>query len=227
MNEVNFDDVNRLILASAGVPEGGSLGPALKEISPDQFRRGYIAAGHAADSPANRRIAQPVPPEGGGRSASLCTTPDDDSPGEDSREVQKVSPDRSRADVVDWAAALASEAERFGGPAGPVPPPDFRQAAAADYHRGPLTEDHEAPSPGDRPGNSPVSPVTGSGHERYEAGAAAYAGNQQRATAQHVMPSQQCVSQPAPAQWSPPPDLGASNVPQPRAAGATRKAPGE
>jgi DNA-directed RNA polymerase specialized sigma24 family protein len=47
------------------------------------------------------------------------------------------------------------------------------------------------------------------------------------ARAGHVMPSQACASQPAMAQWSPPAGLGSSNVPQPRAAGATRKAPGE
>jgi len=57
MTEVSFDDVNRLILAAAGVPNGGSLGPASKEISPGQFPRGYISAGHQADSPANRRRA--------------------------------------------------------------------------------------------------------------------------------------------------------------------------
>jgi hypothetical protein len=88
MSGLSFDDVNRLILAAAGVPDGGSLGPALKEVSPSQFRRGYLTAGHSADSPANRKRAVSVPPEGGGRSASLCTTPGDDGPGQDGNGVE-------------------------------------------------------------------------------------------------------------------------------------------
>lgn len=49
----------------------------MSSIDPGQFSRGYITAGHASDSPANGpRGVIPEPPEGGGRSASLCTTPD-------------------------------------------------------------------------------------------------------------------------------------------------------
>jgi hypothetical protein len=198
MTGLSVDDVNRLILAAAGVPEGGSLGPALKEISPGDFQRGYITAGHSAESPAKRKIAQPVAPEGGGRSASLCTTPPDDGrPGEDSSGVEKVAPG------------------------------DFRVVEPEAFHRGPILADHEAPSPGGRPANSPAPPATGSGHQRYADGVAAYEANQQRARADHVMPSQACAARPVPAQYSPPAGLGARNVPQPRAAGATRKAPGE
>ena len=187
----SFDDVNRLILAAAGVPEGGSLGPALKEISPGDFQRGYITAGHSADSPANRKIAQPVPPEGGGRSSSLCTTPDPDDEGPaDGGEVEKV-----------------------------VTPEDFA--------RGPLIQGHALPSPGDLADNNSVAPVTGSGTETYRHAAEAYNANVARERAQHVSPSRACEARPAPARWSPPPDMGARNVPQPRAAGATRKAPGE
>jgi hypothetical protein len=228
VTEVNYDDVNRLILAVAGVPEGGSPGPALKEISPSQFQRGYLTAGRSADSPANRKTAQPVPPEGGGRSASLCTTPDDDGPGEDGSGVEKAVPDRSRADVVDWAAALSSEAERFGGPAGPVPPPDFRVAGAERVHRGPLTASHEAPSPADAGDNNPASPVTGSGHATHEHGVSAYNANVQQACADHVTSTQACEARPAPAQWSPPRGMQADAVPRPASPGhLSGKARGE
>lgn len=164
-------------------------------------------------------------PATGGRS----TTPDAGDAGApgDAEKVAKVRPDLSRRDVVDWGAALASESERLGGPAGPQPPPDWRQVEPETYHRGPLTEDHATPSPGDQPGNSPVSPVTGSGHERYATGAQAYNANRAANCSDHVSPTGACTSAPATARWSPPPGLGASNVPQPRVAGATRTAPVE
>ena len=156
-------------------------------VDPGDYRHGYLAAGHASDSPANGpRGVIPEPPEGSGRPSSLCTTPDPDDDGDVEKVVEPESFDRSY-----------------------------------------LTAGHATPSPADRPPNSAVAPVTGSGHERYQAGAAAYNRNGQVARAEHVMPSQACVSQPAPAQWRPPPDLGAGNVPQARAAGATGRAPGE
>jgi hypothetical protein len=189
MTDLTFDDVNRLILDAAGVPQGGR---------PGHFHRGYIAAGHASDSPANRRLAVPVPPEGGGRSSGLCATPDpgDDGPGE-ARGVEKVAPGNSR--VV--------EPEHI--------------------HRSYLRAGHAAPSPADAGDNNPVLPVTGSGAETYRHAVGEYNANVAQARAEHVMPSQACPSRPAPAQYSPPADLGARNVPQPRAADATRKAPGE
>jgi hypothetical protein len=151
-------------------------------VDPGDYQRGYLRAGHAADSPMNTRVqAVTIDPATGGRS----TTPPDDGDG-----VEKV-------------------------------------VAASDFHRDYLTLGHASPSPADRPGNSPAAPVTGSGQERYRQGAEAYEGNQQRARAEHVMPSQCVTAQPATSRWSPPPGLGAANVPQPRAAGATRKAPGE
>ena len=221
MSGLSLNDADRLALAAAGVSEspdgslrsaGGSIvspgvaaaliarkdrlggdqaRPATHPVDPGDFRRGYIAAGHAADSPANRRLAAPVPPEGGGRSASLCTTPDDgDDVAADGDEVEKVI-----------------EAQQFA--------------------RGPLIQGHEAPSPGDLPGNNRVPAVTGSGAEMYAQAAEAYNANARQARADQVMPSQACTSQPAVAAWSPPAGLGAANVPQPRAAGATQKAPGE
>lgn len=226
MTGVSFDDVNALILAAAGVPEGGSL--ARGQPDPADIRRPYITAGHAADSPANRHGAQPVPmpdPATGGRST---TPPDSSERGEDGREVQKVSPDRSRADMVDWAAALSSEAERFGGPAGPVPSPDFRVAGADRVHRGPLTAGHESPSPADAGDSNPASPVTGSGHATYEHGVTAYNANVQQACADHVMPSQAREARPAPSQWSPPPGMQADAVPRPVNPGhLTGHAPGD
>jgi hypothetical protein len=70
MSGLSFDDVNKLILDAAGVPRGGSPGPVSKEVSPGirpgQFQRGYISAGHQADSPANRRRAAPVAPKAAG-----------------------------------------------------------------------------------------------------------------------------------------------------------------
>ena len=207
MTGLSLNDGDRLALAAAGVSEGpdgslrsasgaivspgvaaalisrgDSLGkaqslPAMSTVDPGQFRRGYITAGHAPDSPANGRRAAPVPPEGGERSASLCTTPPDDG-----GDVEKV-------------------------------------VEAGDFRRGPLTAGQEAPSPGDMGDNNPVAPVTGSGHAMYEHVAETYNANSARERAQHVAVSHECVSRPAPAQWSPPPDLGAANLPQPRARG--------
>ncbi len=174
----SFDDVNRLILAAAGVPEGGSLGPALKDISPQDFRRGYLTAGPAADSPANTGRRVPVPPPG-----------DDDGPGEGTG-VEKV---------ID----------------------------ATDFDRGYLDAGHAAASPGDMGDSNPVAPRTGSGTETYRHAAETYNVNAARERLQHVAVSHECVSEAVPARWSPPSDLNARNVPVPRAAGATRKAPGE
>jgi hypothetical protein len=222
MTGLSLSDADRLALAAAGVAEGpdGSLRsasgaivspgvaasliarkdrldgeqarPAMSTVSPDQFRRGYIAAGHASDSPANGpRGVIPEPPEGGGRSSSLCTTPDDDSgDGDSAAKVAKV-------------------------------------LTAGDIHRGYLTAGHAAPSPGDAGDNSPVRPVTGNARQVSGHGVAEFKDGQQRVQAEHVMPSQCITAQLAPSRLSLPADLGASNVPQPRAAGATRRAPGE
>lgn len=139
--------------------------------------------------------------------------------------------DRSRAQLVDWAAALSSESKRLGGPAGPVPPPDFRVRAAENFHAGPLTAGHAAPSPADVGDNNPASPVTGSGRATYDHGVTAYNVNVQQACADHVMPSQTCEARPAPAQYSPPRGMQADAVPRPVSpsglAGHTGHAPGE
>jgi hypothetical protein len=242
---------DRLALAAAGVREGadGSLrsdngsivspgvtaalisrGDALGKgqehpVRPGDFTRPYLTAGHAADSPANRSRAQPMPMPDVATGGRSTTPPDDGDASAQDGGVEKVTPDRR--EFVDWGDALRTEAERFGALPGPEPPPAFRVVEPEDWHRGPLTAGHESPSPGDHPGNSPIPATTGSGHARYQAGVIAYEANQQQARTQHVMPTQCVTSKPAMARYSPPPDMGASNVPQTQIAGATRKAPGE
>jgi hypothetical protein len=229
---LSLSDADRLALAAAGVAEGpdGSLRsasgaivspgvaaalisrgdtlgkaqslPATHPVNPGDYRRPYLSAGHAANSPANgRRGVVPEPPEGGGRSASLCTTPPDSG---------------------DAGAA------RDDGGVEKVQPPGFRVAEPEAFTRGPLTAGHETPSPGDRGDNSPVLPGTASGHEVYGHAAEAFNANVAAARAQHVMPSQACVAEPATSRWSPSPDLGARNVPVPASPGhLTGTVPGE
>jgi hypothetical protein len=137
-------------------------------------------------------------------------------------------PPTCRNDVGHRAAALSSEAERFGGPAGPVTPPDFRVAGAERVHRGPLTASHEAPSPADAGDNNPASPVTGSGHATHEHGVSAYNANVQQACADHVTSTQACETRHAPAQWSPPRDGIRLHAPRPVSPGhLSGQAPGE
>jgi hypothetical protein len=105
--------------------------------------------------------------------------------------------------------------------------PGARPPAAVDFHRGPLTHDHEVPSPGSQPGNSPVPPTSDSGHDRYKVGRQANAGNQAQNRADHTDLTGRVASQPAPTRLSPTASLGTVNVPQSRAAALTGCAPGE
>lgn len=154
MTGLSLSDANRLALAQAGVGEGpdgslrssggaivspgvaaalisrgDSLGkaqaqPVTSGISPDQFHRGYITAGHASDSPANGpRGVIPEPPEGGGRSASLCTTPDPDDggPGEGDGVEKVVEPEHiHRSYLQAGHAAPSPDDAGDNNPAAPV-----------------------------------------------------------------------------------------------------------
>ncbi len=220
MSGLSLNDADRAALAAAGVAESpdGSLRsasgsivspgvaasliarkdrldgeqalPAMHPVNPADYQRGYLTPGHAADSPANRRTATPVPPPDPATGARSPVPDDGDGVAADDGDVQKV-------------------------------------VEAQQFDRGPLTAGQEAPSPGNLGDNSPVAPVTGSGHEMYAAAATASSANARQARGEHVANTTACASQPAVAAWSPPPHLGASNVPQPRAAGATQRAPGE
>ena len=98
---------------------------------------------------------------------------------------------------------------------------------AEDFARAPLIQGPALPSPGDLADNNSVAPVTGSGTV-YEHAAGIYNANAARERAQHVAAPHECVSEPAPARWSPPADLQVNAVPQPVNPGhLTGRAPGE
>ena len=97
-----------------------------------------------------------------------------------------------------------------------------------DCRRGPLTEGHALPSPGDQPGNSPVTGGTGTGPAMYEAGQAAYNGNQAASRSDRVSTTGACESVQAVARWTPPPGMQADARPRPvNPSSLTGHAPGE
>ena len=90
-------------------------------VSPQDYQRPYLTAGHSADSPANgRRGVVPQPPEGGGRSTSLCTTPDpdDDGPGDVDGVAKVVVPEAFDRGYLTAGHALPSPAD--AGDSNPV-----------------------------------------------------------------------------------------------------------
>ena len=179
-------------------------------IQPGDFQRGYLRDGHQAEH-AQGIGGVPSTAQGAGSRPAA--------------EVGKgVTPGQFQRPYL--APGHQADSPAVPGHQSTEPMPEANPAEPGAFRRGPLRSGHESPSPGDSPANNPHSGGTPAAAV-YASASAAYDAGQSRVAAEHLMPSTALTARPAPAQWAPPADLGASSVPVPVTPAATRPAPGE
>jgi hypothetical protein len=96
-------------------------------------------------------------------------------------------------------------------------PPSTDTPAPEQFHRGYLSEGHADPSPADNGPNNRAAPVTASARTYYTTSAKEQARVAMQAMHDHIAASHPELCPMAPSKSVMPPDLGAKNVPQPKA----------